>query len=138
MTNDQTHPSESSVPLRQIEGKGLETEFQFSNLLDGCSAETKDKNTSRTEDKFPATSSWSKEHVYDNMFPEKRKHKSFPLAPSGESSKMLSEQENETGDQKYLYATVDKTRKKKAKSGVTESCCLVFIYCTAKSRFKKR
>ncbi|XP_068691174.1 uncharacterized protein [Montipora foliosa] len=77
-----------------------------SKKSDGCSAEAKDKNTSRTEDKFPATSPWSKEHVYDNML------------PPGDSSKMLSEQDNKTGDQKYLYATVDKTRKKKAKSGV--------------------
>ncbi|XP_068719119.1 uncharacterized protein [Montipora capricornis] len=120
LTNDETHPSESSVPLRRIEGKGLETEFHFSNLEAGYSSKTKDKNTSCTEDNSPGISSWSKEHVYDNMSPENRKHKSASLVPyaSGESSKMLCEQGNKTDDQKYLYATVDKTRKNKAKAGV--------------------
>lgn len=84
----------------------------------GYSSKTKDKNTSWTEDNSPGSSSWSKEHVYGNVFPENRKHKTAPLAPSGESSKMLSEQGNKTDEQKYLYATVDKTRKKKTNAGV--------------------
>lgn len=91
LTNDQTHPSESSVPLRRTEGKRLDTEFHFSSLVPGCSS---------TEDNFPG------------------KYKSAPLEPTGESSKMLSEQGNKTDDQKYLYASVDKTRKKKTKAGV--------------------
>ena len=44
LTNDQTHPSESSVPLRRIEGKGLETEFHFSNLVAPKSSKNKEEH----------------------------------------------------------------------------------------------